>query len=333
MGAQAATSVGLSSCNMILIELTVIPLADLGETTEEEEIPPSRPQAILRRHSISSISDVNQTATPSRRQPDASNLGVGFPIMSFFIAEPTRKLTVLKTSMRFLIARNNNNNQMKAHFSGNVTLNTGPSNSLAPTVPYNGSQQPETGSLGKDTWIPPPIGFSGFSGLVESDLFAQSSGMQQHLTNKGWVSPGGTLFPFASADDDVDDNDDDDDDGAHVEYEDVEHRYDEGEDNIDLMEFLNYSDDTADEEAVQEDFLESTSDAGLYDDSFPVNTVPPYGPQNTLEQGEAFRIDQSVTAIGSLSPLRKRQLTSGFGDGGSFNPPEIALKRRALNPC
>lgn len=250
--------------------------------------------------------------------------------MGFFHAQPTRKLTVLKTGTRFLMARKNNN-QMKAHPGGNVILNASPSNSLTTTIPYNGSQQPGTGSLETDIGIPPPVRYSG---LVESNVFSPSSGMEQYLISKGWMSPGGTLVPFATADDDIDDNDDDyDDESAHIEYEDVDHQYDEVEGNIDVMEFLNYSDDSADQEAVQEDFLDSTSDPGLYDDSFPVNTITPYAPQNTTEQSEAFQIDQSVDSVGPLSPLRKRRPNNGFGGGGSFNPPEIALKRRALHPC
>ena len=140
---------------------------------------------------------------------------------------------------------------------------------------------------------------------------------------------------------------------------DAEH-WDEGEEKLDLMQFINYSDESEEDEAEKDDFLESTSDATL---SFNVdpqatfsddtsdsnllgtaapcnknhNPASPYDSQDTLEEhsNDVFPDSRSVAdaTASPLGPLRKRRLSNGFGDGGSFSPPEIALKRRALNPC
>lgn len=264
--------------------------------------------------------DVAQAFITSRQQSQTTKPDTRAPTKGSWLADSSKNFATLKVDKRFIIVR-------PAQREPFLTSNRG-----------NNKKQLQTLELANPVRWPPP-GLMVSSELI-TGLCQGAQGSGSLLMGQFFANPEAFLDVTASDDEDYENN---------VEYS-------EDDEDYDFMQFLNYSEDTENDDDVErEEYLESPSDvssslapiphsdnapgndildtAALYDQN--LNSVPLNHSQDSLvEQSHtAFHDDQRIGPVGGLSPLKRRRLSNGFTDGGSFGPSEVPLKRRALNPC
>ncbi len=345
-----------------LARLTFVLSADLGETTEEEDVPASattRPQALLRRTSMSLFQGEAQTTpTPRKRLPPTPPGYRWGPHMGSWVADPTKPIAIVDSSGTKLVIyrpqRPKRPNQIFATLGSSASsANSSPRSSIPNLATAIDDSEIEQSARSSQDPVSPMFGSS--PNLMMSGLLNVGTG-NEHLAGGPVLGPPEAFFPFANFDAGgnviMDEDDDEDED-----------------DLLNLNDFIDFGDDTDDsdnEGAVNEPHSPSAASmtSAVSASSKPENTSP--GKQATpslmdhLDKGvvtafrrsqynqksvqrrpsggslqpvnPAFKGGRNATADAPLSPLKKRRLSDAFdGEQGTSPPYGVASKRRTLN--
>lgn len=272
------------------------------------------------------MNDGIQTPTPSQQQSQPTKSVIQAPTLLNWLPGPARQITILTPSREILSIQDtqqpdNTNTQMLASNSRSSTVHASPRASLprVATIPYNNNHVWSSEVLELKFGPRPPL-------MVQTELLSQD-GHFPSAFGQAWGSPepsngGGS------------------DDGV---YEDSA-GYDDGEVGLDIGQFVDFGDESEEDEAEKGDFPEfavepqaTSSDdtaggsllgtAALGDHN--LIPAPLYESQDALveQSSRVFQDGRNTDAVGPPSPLRKRRRSNEFDEG------EVALKRRTLNPC
>lgn len=354
----------------LISRLTLVFLADQGETTDEEDVPASattRPSALLR-HSSSELN--NRLASQPLPKAPSSKLPPGHrwgPTLGSWVADPTKPIAIVASSGKQLIvypAQRPTNRGGKvfptiascSKSSAQISPRTPAPQLAAPFYPtVTDESEVERSEMSSQGTATPMLGAS--PNLVMSGLGLGSGNM---LSGHA-LGPPEAFFPFHSigADGkvvlgglDADDDDDDDDDG---------------EDLLNIEDFIDFGQDSEDSdhegrsnsESLQSPKvgLSDQTDADATPTASPSAQSSPVNLYDHLNRGKvtAFRRNQfdndssvyrpsssssfgvpnaiksnAFVAASSFGPLKKRKLSDDFSPSVA-NSPAFA-KRRAIDP-
>ena len=325
--------------------------ADLGETTEEEDVPASattRPQSLLRRTSMSSLQESGSiTPTPKRRLPPTPPGYRWGPTMGSWIADPTKPIVMVDSSGTKLVIFPPQRPKRPSQAIASLGSSASSANSSPrPSVPRlaNTAYDSEIGlsACSSQEPVSPMVGSS--PNLMMSGLLNVSCGTE-HLTGGQVLGPPEAFFPFTNFDAGgnviMDDDDDEDED-----------------DLLNLEDFIDFGEDTDDSDI--EGVIKahhSPSASSVTSAVSPVDKSSASNLMDHLDKGvvTAFRRNQynhetaqrrpsvgsaqrtnpafkgarHATADVSLSPLKKRRLSDAF-DVEEHLPHDVDVKGRSI---
>lgn len=339
-----------------------MPPADLGETTEEEDVPASattRPQALLRSASMSSFQGgALTTPTPRRRLPPTPPGYRWGPHMGSWIADPTKPIAIVdSTGTKVVIfppQRPKKPNQVFASLGSSASsAHSSPRLSIPQLASAIDDSEIEQSGRSSQDPVSPMFGSS--PNLMMSGLLNVGSG-NEHLPGGQVLGPPEAFFPFTNFDAGgnviMDEDDDEDED-----------------DLLNLNDFIDFGEDTDDSDnqgAVNEPHSPSVSSmtsavsATVKPEETPSGNSSAPNLMDHLDNGVvtafrrsqhnqktaqrrpsdgspqranlAFKGGRHAAADAPLSPLKKRRLSDAFdGEHGTSPPHGAAVKRRILN--
>lgn len=336
--------------------------ADLGETTEEEDVPASattRPQALLRRTSISSFQGRAQTTpTPRKRLPPTPPGYRWGPHMGSWIADPTKPIAIVDSTGTKVVVfppqRPKKPNQVFASLGSSASsAHSSPRFSVPQLATAVDDSEIEQSARSSQDPVSPMFGSS--PNLMMSGLLNVGPSNEQ-LPGGQVLGPPEAFFPFTNFDA-----------GGNVIMDEDE---DEDEDDLlnlnDFIDFGEDTDDSATEGPLNEPHSPSTSsvtstvsaplkpettssgkpstptlmdhlDKGVITafrrSQYNQKTAQRHPSDGSLQRANpAFKGGRHAAADVPLSPLKKRRLSDAFDAEHGVSPPDgVAVKRRILN--
>lgn len=329
-------------------------LADPGETTEEDDMPPSRPQTLPRRTPASSNNNRPQVRTTSHQHIPAARDRPWGPPLGSWIADPTKPIAITDrtgTSVVIIPAQRPKNGDKKSAqaLSSRIspTNKTHRASLSKSTTSLEGSERDRSEVSSQEYEAPNARMLRSGPNLMMSGLLHGAPGNEYLLTGQV-LGPPEAFFPFINfnADGDNDQEDEDDDDGEAL---------------LNVHDFIDFGDDSEESEGEKERILSFTGDMSqpasvnsqspnndaashtLLDhlgkgvvtafrrDQHRDKTPPrPFHDNRSKNTDYAFKSGRTDAADTPLSPAKKRKLSNDF-NGGSLSPSEPNLKKRALS--
>jgi hypothetical protein len=271
---QVAMKVGALQARILCVTLTYYTIADQGETTDEEVLPPrtvNRPQSLLRLNSAtqsrSSIAP-RGSITPNRRSmvtpsPAARRRG---PSLASWVVDPTKPIAVVdctgKTMLIYPAPRSVRANTPKDFIN---SLNS--STTVSPRTSFLGFEDSENDHSEPSSQDQGTTMLRNTPNVMMGGLLHGAPGMESILSGQV-LGPPEAFYPFTSIDangmimdddDDIDDEDDDDEDDP--------------EDMLNIQDFIDFGDDSSDDDQQMADDSDSTVLPNAGPDSSPLTKI------------------------------------------------------------
>lgn len=313
-------------------------LADEGETTDEEVLPPktiNRPQALLRLHSSSSVHSPSMpkpASTLARRAPVTPTPAMRRqgPAMASWVVDPTKPIALIdntgKTMLIYPAPRSVR--QTATGFVSNLSSST----TTSPRTSFAGLrsafEDSEVDRSDLSSQEQPNSVFESGANLMLSGLLHGGPGME-HILGGQVLGPPEAFYPFRSINADgltFGDNDfeDDDDDPEHT---------------LNLQDFIDFGDDSSDNKPEGATTTENSAVTSPIIESPSNSFASVRGPsQQTSGQRHLQQLDKRVVSSfrrNHLALLRRPMninATSGIKSGRYFaanNPTSPLRKRKA----